>query len=131
MNDCVSIGSCLNVNQIQGTRPRPGSAGKVLASSWPSTYRACVETYFARVNFVLVNSAGQCDAGYILAAVLAMQSKYQELHSHRPVSQGALDSAAAREIRYHWDRQHKFQRPTAALWKCLLNLVVERPERFR
>ena len=39
--------------------------------------------------------------------------------------------AAAREINYHFVRGHHFDVPKAALYKCLLNLVSERPEKFR
>jgi len=138
MDDGQSIGACLDVNKFRpalrsgvGEKPRPGSSAKLLATQWPLTYRACVETYFSRVNFVLVDSAGHCDAGYMLNAVIAMKQLYDDTHGHRPVVAGTVDLAAAREIRYHFTRGHKFSNAKAALYKCLLNLVVERPERFR
>lgn len=110
---------------------RPSRSASILATEWPLTLAAGAETYWQNRSFALVMPDGTCTAGYLLAACLAMQQLYAEKHVHRPVTTSQMDRAAAREIRYQWSHGRRWRRPEAALYTSLLNLVVERPEKFQ
>ena len=53
----------------------------------------------------------------------------REYH-HRQYTRDELDLAASREVFYQWINGRKFQNTPAALARCLLNLVIERPEKL-
>lgn len=101
-----------------------------LRSLWPLTYAAVRETYYSAPEFGQTRANGQNDAGYLLQGLSRYRALATDRHQHRDISLGALDAAAAREVRYQWGRGRLFDRPCAALSSCWCHLVVERPERI-
>jgi hypothetical protein len=51
-------------------------------------------------------------------------------YNHRQYTRDELDLAASREVYYQWINGRKFANIPAALSRCLLNLVIERPEKL-
>lgn len=118
---------------LSKVQPKNRSAGPSVArlrSEWPLVFSACQETYFPGSTFGLISSTKTCQAGYMLAAVSHFEQLCQERFVHKNLDRTRLDFAAAREIRYQFRRGRTFRNTEAALYKCLLNLVVERPEKI-
>lgn len=109
---------------------RPGGAATLLSRDWPAVYAASIETYWDPETFGLVDPQNHCRAGYILAACVHAERLVMLHLGHRRIQHVTIDLALAREIRYQWHRDRRPERPCAFIFKCLCNLVVERPERF-
>lgn len=109
---------------------RPPKSVTVLSSEWPRTYQACVETYFDHLTFGVVDQAKHCPAGYMLAAVTRFEEVGRKQFAHRELTRADFDVAAACEINFQWKRKRLFRDTKAALFKCLMNLLSERPERI-
>jgi len=83
----------------------------------------------------------KCPAGYVLHGCLRGAEVFAERHSHRlmvlkdAVSEQAslhkmLDQPFANEVWWQFRRHPIPQKPAAWIWKCLVNLAIERPEKI-
>lgn len=97
--------------------------------AWPRTFRALVETYFDERVFG-VHPEQPANGNYMLAGLGRFVERWHALHGHHVLHADALDTAAAREIRYQKNRGRDFRRRAAALSACLESLAIERPERI-
>ena len=96
---------------------------------WRETYQALRETYFTEATFGHLGEV-PANGNYMLAGLLRYEQRWNALHGHRGVSQSTLDSSAAHEIRFLFNRSYRPTRVAAALSACIGNLVTERPERI-
>ncbi len=100
-----------------------------LRAAWPLAAAAAIETYCSSSSFGKTYDGHKNDAGYLLAGLEAYAEHWNSLHSHKGTCRQILDRAAADEIRYHWMNGRRFDRPVAALSRCIYNMVHERPNK--
>jgi hypothetical protein len=128
-----SISDVLSSVNREPWRAAPGAARSslsVLRSVWPLTYSALVETYFDRTQIGRTYDGNHNDAGYLLAGLRTLTERAGELYGQIPSREGALDRAAAGEVRYLHAHQRQARDMRAYLVRAWLNLLVERPERI-
>jgi hypothetical protein len=106
------------------------ASSQILLREWPKLHRACISTYFESRSFSVVDQDNRSPAGYMLHGAIAAARLYDDRFVHKPLPRETLDQVFAGELWYHFTRNRTFRRPQAALYQALLNLVIERPEKF-
>jgi hypothetical protein len=106
------------------------SKSAYLAAAWPHATEAIKQTYLSKLTWTVLDGAAGNLVGYWLWALQRFEGRVHDLYPDEQYPRAALDLAAAREVRYHWQRRRQFIHPVAALAKCLWNLAGERPDRL-
>jgi len=101
-----------------------------IQKAWPRAAKQLVSTYFRNEDWAVTTRDGRNNAGYMLWALARMETKVQFNHGAKQFTRDECDLAASREIYYQWTNNRHFQNTSAALATCLLNLAIERPEKF-
>jgi len=112
-------------------RVKRSASARILAQEWPQLFKACISTYFEYRSFSVVDDQRRSAAGYMLHGAIAAEKLYADKHPQRPLSRTMLDHCFACELWFHFRRNRTFNRPQAALYQSLLNLVLERPEKLQ
>ena len=101
-----------------------------IVKNWPRCAKQLHSTYFTDEDWACTKSGGTNSAGYMSWALQRMENLAQTQHAHKNFTREELDLAASREVYYQWQNGRSFQHTEAALARCLLNLVIERPEKL-
>ena len=101
-----------------------------IRQQWPRTAKQLESTYFPEDDWAMSTTSGRNHAGYMIWALTQMEAKAQANLTQRNFTREELDLAASREIYYQWIHDRRFSHTDAALATCLVNLVIERPEKL-
>lgn len=102
-----------------------------LIAEWPEATTALLRTFHQQPGWDKTDTAHHNNAGLFLWGLRKYEAHALAEFAHRAPAHNELDSIAAHEIFYHWNRRSTFRRPVAALTKCIYNLVHERGEKFQ
>jgi len=103
---------------------------QTIRQTWPRTARQLESTFFPSPDWALSDRSGHNAAGYLLWGLNKMADYVARQYNHRQYTSDELDLAASREVYYQWINRRQFSNIPAALSRCLLNLVIERPEKL-
>jgi len=101
-----------------------------IRQNWPRTAKQLESTFFPLDNWAVSDRDGHNACGYMIWGLTKMSDYVAREYNHRQYTRDELDLAASREVYYQWINGRKFANIPAALSRCLLNLVIERPEKL-